>query len=317
MPLRTSSTAIPRRDLTVPMTEIPLDQNYVGLRVFPGLAVPGRTGRVPRIPMAALRQNVSAKRSRTGGANRLDWTVEDFEYACVERCLELPLNDVQRADYEAYFPLDMVHAAILRNGLMIQHEVAVAAAVFNTTTYPLSGNTGLDASVTWATHASSTPIADVIAAKNGIAAQCGYQGPLVGIGNRKVVRDCGMSASVVDRLKYTMKTGGEVADSDIAQVLGLSELIVPDCTRNTANAGLAEVISQIWSDSYFFVGVVDSAPGIINPCIGRTLYWPEGGGLFSVDQYREEQGKQDVLRVTQFTQELGVFSAVGFLIKVD
>lgn len=317
MPLRTSTLQIPRRDVTVPLVEVPLNQNYVGLRVTPGLAAPARTGRVPRVPMEALRQNVVARRSRTGGANRVDWVPEDFAYECVERSLELAVPDVQRSDFSDYFDLDMVHAAILRNALMIQYERAVSAALFSTTTFTLSGNTGLDTSVTWATYASSTPIADVAAAKAGIAARSGYYGPLVGIGNRKVIRDLAQSAAVLDRMKYTGMPGAEIPDAMLAQVLGLSEIIVPDCTYNSADEGQTPTMASIWSDSYFMVCGVDASQGIINPCIGRTIYWDQGGGLFEVDQYRDDRGKADVLRVTQYTQELTIMTEMGFLIKID
>lgn len=93
-------------------------------------------------------------------------------------------------------------------------------------------------------------------------------------------------------------------------------IFVVDSVYNTAdNIDMPEDIQSFWGQD-IWLGIVDPTPGQKTKTFSKTFYFPyQNGGLRTVDRWREENKKSDVVRTsTRYDVKL-VSPAAGYLIK--
>lgn len=316
MPTRPTTLTIDRADLAGSFAEAKLDFRPIGIEMLTPTPVPKERGNFGVIPIEALLQRADTRRKARSGYNRTDWELDQDSYDCKENGHEEVVDDSERVNYADIYDYEKVLAMRGRRILAQEQEIRIKDLLHNTTTFPLSGNTGLDTSTVWATVASATPIADVNAAHNGIRARCGMKGNFLQI-NLKTHRYLSRTAEILDVLKYTKAPVGLLPTEELAAVFGVDEVIVADMMYNSAKQGQAASLSEIWSDSYAFVGVKARTADIAETCLGRTFVQETDGGLLTVESYRDETKRADVLRTRQKSHEKVIYTACGFLLKID
>lgn len=329
MPSPSTSLATLRPDLAESFMEFDLaaDQaGYVGTKVFPVAEVASQAGTFGKIPLEELLQNSDTKRAPGSGYSRGDFTFETASYACQEHGHEEVVDDREAKMYAEYFDAEVISTARAFNAVLRNFEKRIADAVFNTTTWAISGTVasspgtlGANLVNEWDDATNATPINDVEFAVQKIYDNSGLW-PNALIINQKVFRNLRLCDQIRDRISSSGAGDSELAArvvlQQIADAFDLQHIIVAGGSQNTANEAQAASISQIWSGEYAMVCRIPTSNDFREPGIGRTFHWSADGSslLGSVETYRDESVRGEVVRVRQDVDEIVLYPQAGYLL---
>lgn len=322
----TSSLATLRPELAGSLMEFDLamnQQGFIAQQILPVFEVQYKSGTYGRIPLEQLLENRETKRNPGSGYSRSKFNFIDTDYACKENGVEEVIDDDEAKMYMEYFDAELVATSRGYSAILIEQERRVASALFNTTTYS-GANLYLDTTIPWtkATYSTSEPIDDVQFGADKVYANTGLYANAL-ICNRFVYRNLKRSQQIIDTIASSGagdKTSlRNITKQQIADALDLDMILVAEGSRNGAAEGLAGSIEQIWSSSYAMVARVCTSNDIREPGLGRTFHWGEGGSSVggTVESYRDESVRGDVIRVRHDTDENIHYVECGFLLKVD
>jgi len=326
-PVLRSSNVTLRPDLGDAIVEAAIDEfGLVGHLVLPFHPVPTRANAFKVLTREARMQQPDPAYAGHGASARVRSEADEDSFSCKYFSLENELGDGDRLDFTGSYDIEAEAADLPTRINWLRFERRVSAKIFNTTTFPLSGTTGLDTSVTWATAASATPIDDVQTGVLNLLAKNGVKPDLLIIPYANYQNVC-KTAQVADRLKYDGSfKDAEVEPTALARILGVKKIIIPGAYYNANELGVAASMTSCWSTSYAMLcySTPANARGFANgpmrsrPQIGRTFLFEAFGDPYAVYEYREDNNSQDVYRNRWCTDEK-VFggSDFGFLLKVD
>lgn len=322
MPFPSNSLATLRPDLAASFEEfqVELDANgFIGYQVLPLADVANKAGSFGVIPIKELLRNHSTARAPGAMYSRTDWQFETKVYNCQEHGLEGVVDDITANMYRNYFDAEAVTARRLRYSVMAEAESRIAAAVFNTSTWTGSALTTAVATP-WSSVATATPVTDVAVAKEAVFSGCGMY-PNALIVNRRVFHNLRRCAQVIDLCKaqgFMDVRQGSIGAQQLAQVFDLDRVIVAGSAGNSAAEGAASVsIAPRWSGAYAMVARIASGNDFAEPCIGRTFHWSADGSdpMGTVEEYRDETRRGNVLRVRHDVDEVVIYPAAGHLLS--
>lgn len=300
----TTAVFEPREDLGMRYDEFDLAMNQMGFiahRVMPILTRDNASGKFPRLSLAQLLQTLNTTRNPDGSYNRSKREFGDDSYETAEHGLEATLDDRTISRYDDIIDAEAFEGEVLEHSLLLSYELAVAALLFNATTF--SGKTSA-VGTEWSNKSSGTPVTDIKAKKQTIKLACGVK-PNALIINDAVLDHLRVSAEIVDSLKYQGfqdARPGEISAQAVAISLGLDEIIVAEGIYNTVPAGGTAVLADIWDDEYALLCRVAKTNNPMERCIGRTFMWAEEGakngermGVIG-ERYYEDARRGGVLR---------------------
>lgn len=312
MPRKSTSATFTRGDLLGAFEEMPLTIATIGTALLVPMPVMKDKDVFPVVPREAYLSAPDVKRSPRSGFSRSDFEMDEGSWNCLEYGHEEPWVNSEANLYRDAFDYERVLANRGRVIVERRQEMRIAAALHNTTTFPLAGNTGHNCSNAWSS-SSGDPIADVATGVRGIRARTGLTPNLLQISNR-AWWDLSRLSTILDRLKYTMVPGTRVPLQDLANVLGVPRIVVADATYNSANEGQTGTVAEIWSSTYAFLAVVATGMDFQQPCVGRTFYNQSDFGLMTVEQYHEDEVDIDWYRARQKVDNQVISSDFGYLI---
>ena len=318
MPSPSSALTTTRPDLADSFMEFDLmnaREGFIWNRVLSVIDVASSANQFGIIPVEQLLQGGNTKRGSGSGYSRGNWEFEPSSYATQENGWEEPVDDRDAKMYANYFDAESVSAARALGFVLRSAEQRVADLVFNATTFNTTAITN-----EWDDTANAVPLTDVEAAVQRVWSATGVW-PNALIINRKVFRNLRNCSQVVDRITAS-GAGSPAKASDVTvemlqAAFDLENVIVAGNSKNTANEGQAASISQIWSDEYAMVTRVSDSADFRDPCIGRTFHWSEDGSMIggTVETYREEQSRSDIVRVRHDTDEKILYPLIGELLS--
>jgi hypothetical protein len=319
MPSPSSSLATQRPDLAT-FLQFDLESErsgFIASQVLPVVDVASQAGNFGKIPLAQLLQQRTTLRAPGAGYARGDFTFEPATYACEEHGAEDVVDDRQAKMYREYFDAEQIATMRAFSSVLRNAEQRAADAVFNTTTWNGSALT-TSVGTAWSS-VSSTPIANVEAAVKKVYDGSGLW-PNALVINRVVYRNLRNVTQIIDRIASS-GAGDATKASDItaqmlAQVFDLDYVIVAGTSRNNAKEGQAAAPVQIWGNGFAMVCRVATSNDMAEPCIGRTFHWSEDGSSIggSVESYREESVRGEVIRVRHDVDELILYPQAGHLL---
>jgi hypothetical protein len=172
----------------------------------------------------------------------------------------------------------------------------------------------------WDDSSAATPIDNVEFAIQKVYDNSGLWANAL-IVNQKVFRNLRNADQIIERIN-SAGAGNASKPSDIsaemlAAALGLDMVIVAGATRNSAKEGQAFAPTQIWSDEYAMVARIATGVDMREPCVGRTLHWAADGSSIggTVESYREEQSRSEIIRVRHQVQEKLLYKEAAFLLS--
>lgn len=322
MPSPSTSLATLRPDLAESFMEFDLEMDargFVADRVFPVVEVASQAGNFGKIPLEQLLQQRDTRRAPGSGYARGTFTFEDATYACLENGAEEPIDDRESRMYAEYFDAEVIHTLRAFSSVLRNAEQRVADAVFNTTTW--TGSTLTTAPTNeWDDATNAVPLTDVEAAVQQIYDNSGLWANALII-NRKVFRNLRNCDQVVERIASSgagsPTKASDITEAMLAAVFDLDHIIVAGSSRNSAKEGQAATPVQIWSDEYAMVCKVATSQDFREPCIGRTFHWADDGSSIggTVETYRDETVRGDVVRVRHDTDEIVLYAQAGHLLS--
>lgn len=319
-----SALATLRPDLAGSLMEFDLAMNFQGMvstRILPVTEVQKPSGKFGKIPIEQLLQQRETRRAPGTGYSRGNFTFTDASFVCEEHGAEEVIDDRESLMYAEYFDHELVSTMRAYSSVLVNQEKRVADMLFNTSTYTGS-SLYTDLATTWATSATATPIADVLAASKKVYDGTGLF-PNALICNRFVWRDLIRTAQIIDAIEASGAGQAaklrDISTDMVARALDLDMVIVADSTRNTATEGQTAAPGQIWSSSYAMVARICTTNDIREPGLGRIFHYAEDGSSFggTVETYRDESVRGDVVRVRHDVDELILYTECAHLMKVD
>jgi hypothetical protein len=281
---------------------------------------------VGKIKIEQLLSQMDTKRSPGAGYKRSDFQFDSFSYATEEYGDEAVMDDRQVAMYADILDAETIHADRALNFVLDQYERDAASIVFNSSSQTVAGSTftisSTNAAVAWDTHASSTPIDDIINAREQVILNSG-QVPNVLVVNSLMFYHLINSAQLVDRVKYTQTATQEEMAKIVGEALGIKEIVVAGGLTSASAPPTAAVISRVWSNSYAFLGRVAETEDPQEPCFARNFIWTgDGPGAAGTDEelavvveeYREEKVRGSVIRARNDRQIVVMYPQAGYLI---
>jgi hypothetical protein len=296
------------------------ETNLVGTRVMPVLPVPVRAGQYPSflLKQGQLLKNEIKQRAPNSSYARATAAYNQETYLALEYGVEMGVDDTVAQDVSRFFDAEVVAAKLAQRKLLLGHELRVASAIFNTSTFT-STNSGT--AYTTGNLATFDVGADVQEAIDRILANG------ESANNLRVV----MSAPVWTRIrastKFQNRLRGAGLSSDTilnastaaaAEVFGVSEVLIGRASYDSAAEGIAYSASNVWSNAYIWVGsVTEASSGYFGGGAGFTLNWSEYGPAVGVFTYRDEAIKSNIVRASQYTSEKIVNSNAGQIIATQ
>lgn len=323
MPSPSGSLATQRPDLAT-FLEFDLESEragYIATQVLPVMDVASQAGTFGKIPLEQLLQQRSTLRAPGSGYARGNWTFETTTYATVEHGAEEPIDDRESRMYAEYFDAEQVSTMRAFSSVLRNAEQRAADLVFNSDTWT-GGSLTTAITNEWDSNhtANAVPITDVEGAVAKVYDGSGLW-PNALIINRKVFRNLRNLDQIIERIN-SEGAGNASKPSDItaemlARVFDLDYVIVAGTSRNSAKEGKAATPVQIWDSEYAMVCKIATGSDMREPCIGRTFHWSDDGSSIggSVESYRDETVRGDVIRVRHDVDEFVLYPQAGHLLS--
>jgi len=322
MPNPSGSLATLRPDLAASFEEFDLEMDrrgFISAQLMPVLEVEKASGTFGIIPIEQLLQDRDTKRAPGAGYSRGNWTFDDVDFATKEYGAEEPIDDREATLYANYFDAEQVSSMRAFDAVLRKQERRVADLIFNSSTWTGSS---LTTAITneWDDYTNATPIDDIEAAVRKVYTGTGLF-PNALVINRLVFRNLRNCTQVIARITAS-GAGSPAKPSDIttqmlAAVFDLPNILVAGSSKNTAAEGQTATPGQIWSSEYAMVCRVADSNDIKEPCLGRTFHWGEDGSQIggTVETYRDEIIRGDVVRVRHEVQEKVLYTELGHLLS--
>jgi len=284
---------------------------FIAQAVLPPFYTPLKTAQYPVIPAEALLEVTDTARAPRTAYARGDWEFGSKDYSCTENGYEEPVDDSEAKLYRNYFDAETIATYRAMSIILRNQERRVAAAVFNTATFP-----GHGVAHAWSSYADADPRGDVIKGIDAMRLATGLK-PNALILDESVLRHVSMCDSVIERVKYSSPDAirGDLTPQQLQAYFGVEKIIPAGAVSNTAPKAKAKSIAPVWSPTMAMLGVVSSGgQDLREPSIGRTFVWEEDApGTLVVETYREEQSRSDIVRARQHTDECVQFTGAGYL----
>ena len=302
----TNAQATPRSDIHALLMQAPMAGNelFIGDKVFPVKGEDVKRGIYMKANLAnAELLNGDAKPRASGDAyQRVNRKYDTDSFDALEYGLESVIDDSYATETERFFGLEVTEAMLLERSLRVSYEMRIAAALMNASTFTA---TAAAVAYTEANLATINVPADVSLAKLRL------------LKNGHIPNTVVMSANVFERIKRSTLLQNQVfgvvpkgagqylipSDADIAQALGVDNVLVGRAPKNANAKGQSYSGAFIWADTYvavcYLAGGEYTAGGV-----GRTIQWSlDTTGLFTPETYRSDERRSDILRVRQHVAE--------------
>lgn len=310
-----------RLGLGMPFEESPrVSVGMIAREVMPVTPVAKKNATFNAITREGWLRRRDTRRGSGGAFARDGVEYDEIEYNCKGNGFEVPVTKDQREVYVSDFDADMDARDLIKRVLDAEHEIRVAGKIFNATTW-LSTDSDLytDVSTDWDS-SSATIIADVAAAIEKVRRNSGM------LPNTMVLSAAHLrSLRINTQLQGQFKGGAGDAIvtypamiAALPQILGIPRILMGGGVYNSGGEGEDLSVTDIWADTYAWIGIVPEGNSLNTPGVGRTLQWQAfGGDGFEWQNYEEPQTKTDVWQAEHWTDEKVIDKYFGHLLKID
>jgi hypothetical protein len=284
------------------------ESQFVGTRILPVRNASVKNGDYPVFSADQFDLNASQQRSPGSSFARRDFDYDKQSFACQQYALEgvLPDEDETEAAENGISDAAAAIAQKLQRDLMVGHEVRVAAALTGA-----SFATGAT-SAAMSDASAATPIKDIQNAVETLNGNGFYD-------NLALIIELSIFNEMLntDDVRSIFNGNGQYTDRQVLRdAFGVNDIIICPTRHNTAKKGQTASRSKIWSTSEYYVAQVAGGE-FSNGGIGRTIAFPQGGGVFTAETYRDEPIKSDVLRVYNTVDEVIINTNAGIQLSAD
>ncbi len=317
MPAPSSSLATLRPDIADSFMEFDVEQNQRGFvwnQLMPVFDVPKASGNFGRIPVEQLLQRRDTRRAPGSRYARGNWTFAPDTYLTVEHGAEEPVDDNEAAMYSDYFNAEVISGIRARDAVLANAEQRVIDKLLNTSTFADAA-----AASVWSNASGATPLTDVEAAIIAIYDACGLWANTIAMSYKtfRLLRNCDQ---VIERIQSNgagdRTVATDITVQQLAAVFDVPKIVVAGASTNAAKEGQDADFKQLWDKTKVWVGVTANSNDFRTPCVGRVFHWGQDGSSVggTVESYREEQTRSDIIRVRHQVDEKILYPEAGYII---
>jgi hypothetical protein len=285
--------------------------SYLADTLFPIISVPERTG----IYFVYGKENLKVEddlRTKGSRANRVEMSLTKATFGPLkEHSLESPIDwEIRDA---AQDPIDVSTdvTILVSDKLLLRKEVDLAAYLSSTSN--VTQYVTLSGTDQFSDYVNSDPFAKIEIGRLAIQKNALKVANTIfmGLDVWAVLKN---HPDFLERAKYT-RLG--VVTTDLLKDLfpGIENIYVGEAMYNTAAEGQTASLSAVWGKN-LWIAYVTPQPGLRTVSLGYTLTW---GDQRKVEMWSEQEFKQDMVRVTDYYQQLivaveciyGIFAVVA------
>lgn len=313
----------PRAELSqIALGRIAATAGFVLPRVMPIVPAPSKVIRYFKLAKGAMLGAPDARRAPGADYQRNNLSIEDDSATVEGKGLEGLIPDEQAAEYAGVLSLEQSRTDQKTMEILRREDKELFDLVFSRTTFPVAATSGHDCSVAFDTHATATPVDDILRAVLAIRGNIGdfrAQGLQVcGLCSFYTRRHLALCTQVRSGLGgvYTRPefAAADIPDAMLAAALNLDEIIVSGDAYMSAGTQASPTVTNLADDDYMliFVRTNPNAPELAG--LGVTFVWDGFGGELSVRTYREDKISSGVVQVNRSSVLEIIQSGAGYLI---
>lgn len=279
------------------------DPAMVGTELLPIAAVTKEAGKTPKFSKEQFKSYHTFRAVRGGSNRMLPEGVTTFSYELEEHDIEVPID--YREETEAAYDIREYSARLVASIMMRSLEQRIATLATTAGNYGSSNKVTLSGTTQW-THASGTPVNDMMTAREAIRNGVGVY-PNTLLLSAQSFRALKTNAQIRDYIKYG---GTQRVTTDVLRELFEVDKIVIGTGVQATDAG---VMSDIWSDFSVLAYVAPSQGGdaiVAEPSFGYTL---RKLGSPSSDIRPDPNGKVTLVRGTDIATPYLLGADAGYL----
>ena len=291
---------------------------FIGDKVFPVFTSETKTGQYPKFEKAGaqLLNNDVKKRAPHGSYPRLNRKYTKDTFTCEDYGIEEPVDEVEKKDLGRFFDAEVVAGKFCMRQVKIGHEMRVASALMNASTF---NATAAKVNYTETNLATIDHSFDILAAierliNKGILANAIVMSHTI----FNQMRRSTLFQNYV-RGNITVATKATISPSDAMAAFqedGIEKFLVGRAPRNANKKGQIYSGTPIWGNNYVWIGRIEEGD-FHNGGAGRTVVWNEEGGLWVSESYAENKTRDNIVRVRQNVDEAVIDSSAGELITTS
>ncbi len=278
-------------------------------QLAPVMEVGEKSGTIPIYTSGFwFRRQQGAERAAEAPYLRVGYGTTSTTYDTIEYGFEKLLGDPIVAGSQFPDNQEQVAADFIANLIQLEMEKLASAEFFVTGKW--NSETTLTSTDQWSDQDASDPVSDINTGRRTIRREVGVNPNLLALGSL-AYEQLQEHPLLQDKFKYT--TPGPLNESQIAEALGVDEIIVMDSVEETTVQGGAGTRADIWTDNALLL--VRNQPGLMVRNGGYMVMWNEKGNIpWSIDTYREEPRRSNVTRGFTHADPKVVSSVHGYLI---
>jgi len=271
-----STSAVIRPDLQAVAQEF-LEESFlsrfVGRLVAPLYSQGEASGEWPIIRRGSARKRTDDSYTAAAGFKRITTDVGQGSFKTEHHGIEHPMA---YRDIKKFRSLFDAEAAAIRRCLiqvMLNHEYLAAAL------YAASGATNHNVATAWTTVATAAPLTDIKTGLNALQDVCGAGPEDVSLIIPRVDFDELLRVTeIAAKTLYTYPgiQPGYLKPQQIANMLGVKRVIVCSTSVDTAEEGVTESLSQLWTGGVMYLAVLpDDEADMESLAAARTVVWDQ------------------------------------------
>lgn len=274
--------------------------DYIANRLFPRVNVGQQAGRYEIFGRRHFSVGYSGDVRAPGTrANEIEGEREyaEDQYFAIEHALEMPIPDEERENNPDK-NIDADATEEVSSQLLLGKELTARDLTYDTTRYKTDHVVTLGSGEQFDEYDTSDPIEVFREVFRTFHESTGLV-PNLGIVPWKVMSFLEDHPAIVERYAAF---GGVISPEQIAQVLGIREIIVPGGQFNaTTNPGQAAVLGEVWGSDTITLVYTTGRPALRTPNFGYEFNWGISGtrkvaDQISMDTRREDSIVSDVVR---------------------
>lgn len=316
MPIQRTSTVVARADLGDVVGEFdPSTEGFIARQILPPRETPEKSGKITAIVKENLGR-VTTDHANGAAFNRANFATGEVSYACVEHALEGAVTQEDRALAMSEYDAEEEVTLDVNRKILVEREIRVATAVFNTTTFTGATLYTDNSASPWDT-VTTTVIVQVNAAKEKVRTLTGST-PDTMILSSVQLGNLLANTTILARFPGAAVITEADLRANLAAIFGLKNLLVGEAMYNSANQGQDFVGADIWSDDYAMICKLNDG-SLRSGGLGRTMIWTgmDSVGESAVETYEEPQTDSTIVRVREYSNEVIFDASFGHLLKID
>lgn len=310
--MRPESTSITlRRDLTQVAQEFDdanATKGFIADRAAPILETDEDSGTYPIFNREAFRKPANTARAEGAAYNRIIAEFGSGTFACEEHGLEYPIDARRRKRYSSSIDARAMATRVLRHQILLAKERRVSAL------YVATGLTSNSPTAAWSDTSNAKPLTDILTGFQVIEDKCGCsRDDLRVVMPRADVTEFLATDQVTNKSLYTFPgiQPAELQAAQIAAILGCREVLIPRSVYDSADEGIAESITQVWTAGTIYTVLLCGENDPLDiPSAFRTMVWTQNcPQLPVVESYDEPTIRGEVVRMLDDTDEVATAEA--------